>query len=139
MKIVFSHCTAISSDIQPFRELLNFQSLNSSMSSSGNHCCCTSLPLKMTRECKCRPLAETHSMIVVHSRRPGSFLKVLRFSTIPSTRPLAPIFYIKPVSSIFYRSAYITFLITGKSKRGNHTYIALIVAPLTQAASIRRV
>src|SRR6266566_5808635 len=79
MKTVFSHRTATSSDVQPFGELSNFQSLNSSMPSSGNHCCCISLPLKMTNGCRCRPLAEIHSMIVVYSRRPGSFLKVLRF------------------------------------------------------------
>ena len=139
MKTVFSYYTAISSDVQPFGELSNFQSLNSSMSSSGNHCCCTSLPLKMTKGCKCRPLAETHSIMVVYSRRPGSFLKVLRFSAMPNTRPLAPIPCMRPVSSIFHRSACITFLIAGRSKNGNHACIALIVTPLTRAASIRRV
>ena len=139
MKTVFNHRTAISSDVQPFGELSNFQFLNSSITSSGNHCCCTSLPLKMTNGCRCRPLAETHSMIVVYSRRPGSFLKVLRFSAIPNTRPLAPIPYIKPVSSIFHRSAYITFLMAGRSKSGNYAYIALVVAPLIRVASIRRV
>src|SRR6266699_7169821 len=66
MKTVFSHRTAILSDVQPFEELSNFQSLNSSISSSGNHCCCTSLPLKMTRGYRCRPLAETYPMIVVY-------------------------------------------------------------------------
>src|SRR6266581_570019 len=73
MKTVFSYRTATSSDVQPFGELSNFQSLNSSMPSSGNHCCYTSLPLKMTNGYRCRPLAETYSMIVVHSCRPGSF------------------------------------------------------------------
>ena len=121
MKTVFNHCTAISSDVQPFEKLSNFQSLNSSILSSRNHCCCTSLPLKMTRGYRCWPLAETHSMIVVHSHRPGSFLKILRFSAIPRTRPLASISCIRPVSSIFHRSACITFLIAGKSKNGNHT------------------
>ncbi len=120
MKTVFSHRTVISSDVQPFKELSNFQFLNSSISFSGNHCCCISLPLKMTKEYRCRPLAETHSMIIVYSRRPGSFLKVLRFSTISNTRPLASIPYIKPVSSIFYRSAYITFLMANRSKSENH-------------------
>ena len=78
-------------------------------------------------------------MIVVHSRRPGSFLKVLRFSAMPSTRPLAPIPCIRPVSSIFYRSACMTFLIAGRSKSGNYTWIISIVASLIQTASIRRV
>src|SRR6266566_4308432 len=77
IKTVFNYRTAMSSDVQPFGKLLNFQSLNSSIPSSGNHCCCTSLPLKMTKGCRCRLLAETHSMMVVHSHRPGSFLKVL--------------------------------------------------------------
>ena len=131
MKTVFSHRTATSSDVQPFRKLSNFQSLNFSMSSSGNYCCCTSLPLKMTNGCRCRPLAEIHSMIVVHSRRPGSFLKVLRFSAIPNIRLLAPIFCIRPISSIFYRSACMTFLIAGRSKSGNHAWITLVVALLT--------
>ncbi len=120
MNTIFNHITAISSDVQPFGELSNLQSLKTSMSSSGNHCCYTSLPLKMTRGYRCRPLAETHSMIVVYSCRPGSFLKVLVFSTIPNTRPLAPIPYIKPVSSIFHRSACMTFLMAGRSKSGNH-------------------
>ena len=93
----------------------------------------------MTNGCRCRPLAETHSMIVVYSRRPGSFLKVLRFSAIPNTRPLAPIPCIRPVSSIFHRSACITFLMAGKSKSGNYACIASVVAPLTRTASIRRV
>src|SRR6266699_477402 len=72
MKTVFSYRTAILSDVQPFGEFSNFQSLNSSISSSGNHCCCTSLPLKITKGYKCRPLAETYSIIVVHSHRPES-------------------------------------------------------------------
>ena len=118
---------------------MNFQSLNSSIPSSENHYYYISLPLKMTKGYKCRPLAETHSIIIVYSHRPESFLKVLRFSAIPNTRPLASILYIKPVSSIFYRSAYITFLITGKSKNGNHAYITSMVAPLIRTASIRRV
>jgi hypothetical protein len=109
------------------------------MPSSGNHYCCTFLSLKMTRGCKCRPLVEIHSIIVVYSRRPGSFLKVLRFSAIPSIRPLAPIPCIRPVSSIFYRSADMTFLIAGRSRSGNHAWIASIVAPLIRTASIRRV
>src|SRR6266566_4296367 len=132
IKTVFNHRTATSSDVQPFGELSNFQSLNSSIPSSGNHCCCTSLPLKMTNGCRCQPLAEIHLIMVVYLRRPGSFLKVLRFSAIPNTKPLTPISYIKPVSSIFHRSAYITFLITGKSKSGNHTCIASVIALLIQ-------
>ncbi len=139
MKTVFNHRTATSSDVQPFGELSNFQSLNSSIPSSGNHCCCISLPLKMTNGYRCRPLAEIYSMIIVYSCRPGSFLKVLRFSAIPNTRPLAPIPCIKPVLSIFHRSAYITFLIAGKSRNGNYTYITSVIALLTRAASIRRV
>src|SRR6266699_1500448 len=87
MKTVFNHYTATSSDIQPFGEFSNFQSLNSSIPSSGNYCCYISLPLKMTNGCRCWPLTETYSMIVVYSHRPGSFLKVLRFSTMPNTRP----------------------------------------------------
>src|SRR6266699_3190089 len=139
MKTVFSHRTAVSSDVQPFGELSNFQSLNSSISLSGNHCCYTSLPLKMTRGYRYRPLAETYSMIVVYSYRLGSFLKVLRFSTIPNIKPLAPIPYIKPVSFIFYRSAYIIFLISNKSKNGNHVYIISVIAPLIRTASIQRI
>ncbi len=139
MKTVFSHCTIMSSDVQPFEELSNFQSLKASMFSSGNHCCYMSLPLKITSGYRCRLSAEIYSMIIVYLRQPGSFLKVLRFSTIPNTRPLAPIPCIKPVSSIFHRSAYITFLIAGRSKSGNHVYIASVVAPLIRAASIRRV
>ena len=121
MKIVFNHRTATSSNIQPFEKLLNFQSLNSSIPLSGNYYCYISLPLKMTNSCRYQPLAETYSMMVVHSHRPGSFLKVLHFSAIPSTRPLAPISCIKPVSSIFHRSACMTFLIAGRSRSGNHT------------------
>ena len=98
-----------------------------------------SLPLKMTSGCRCRPLAEIYSMIVVHSRRPGSFLKVLHFLAISSTRPLASILCIRPVSSIFHRSACITFLIAGRSKSGNYICIALVIAPLIRTASIRRV
>ncbi len=93
----------------------------------------------MTNGCRYRPLVEIHSMIIVYSRRPGSFLKVLHFSTIPNIRPLAPIPCIKPVSSIFYRSACITFLIAGRSRNGNHTWITSMMAPLTQAISIQRV
>ncbi len=129
----------MSSNVQLFGKFSNFQSLKASMPSSGNHCYCTSLPLKMTSGCKCWLPAEIYSMIVVYSRRPGSFLKILRFSTMPNIRPLAPIPYMSPVSSIFHRSACITFLIAGKSKNGNHAYIASVVAPLTRAASIRRV
>ncbi len=139
MKTVFSYCTTILSDVQPFRELSNFQFLNSSISFSGNHCCCISLLLKMTRGCRCQLLAEIYSMIVVHSRRLGFFLKVLHFSTIPNIRSLAPIPCIRPVSFIFHRSAYITFLMAGRSRSGNHVCIALVVALLIQAASIRRV
>ena len=139
MKTVFNHCTAISSDVQPFEKLSNFQSLNFSILSSRNHCCCTFLPLKITNGWRYRLPAETHSIMIVHSRRPGSFLKVLHFSTIPSTRPLTPISYIKPVSSIFYRSACMTFLIAGRSKSGNHTWITSVVTPLIQTASIQRV
>src|SRR6266566_2992034 len=139
MKTVFNHCTAISSDVQPFGKLSNFQFLNSSIPSSRNHCYYTSLLLKMIKGYRCRPPAETYSMIVVHSRRPRSFLKVLHFSTILNIRPLAPISYMRPVSSIFHRSACITFLIAGRSRSGNHAYIASVVAPLTRAASIRRV
>ena len=111
MKTVFNHRTAISSNVQPFGELSNFQFLNSSISSSGNHCCCISLPLKITNGCRCRPPAEIHSMMVVNSYRPGSFLKVFRFSVIPSTKLLAPVPCIRLVSFIFHRSAYMTFLI----------------------------
>src|SRR6266699_1307053 len=88
MKTVFNYRTVISSDIQSFEEFSNFQFLNASISSSGNHCYYISLPLKMTKGCKYRPLAEVYSMIVVHSHRPGFFLKVLRFSTIPNIRLL---------------------------------------------------
>ena len=139
MKTVFSYYTAISSDVQSFGELSNFQFLNSSISSSGNHYYCTSLLLKMTRGYKCRLLAKIYSMIIVHLHRPGSFLKVLYFSIIPNTRSLTPILCIRSVLSIFHRSAYITFLIAGKSKSGNHTYIASIIAPLIRTASIQRV
>ncbi len=45
----------------------------------------------------------------------------------------------RPVLFIFHRSACITFLIAGRSKSGNHAYIASVVALLTRAASIRRV
>ncbi len=139
MKTIFNHRTTISSDVQPFGELSNFQFLNTSISSSGNHCCCISLPLKMIRGCKYRLLAEIYSMIVVHLRRPGSFLKVLRFSAIPSIRPLAFIPCIRLILSIFHRSAYMIFLMAGRSRSGNHTWIASVVAPLIRAASIQRV
>jgi len=139
MKTVFSYRTTISFDIQPFEELSNFQSLNSSILSSGNYCCCISLLLKMIKGYRCRLLTKTYSMIVVYSYRPGSFLKVLRFSAMPSIRPLAPISYMRPVLSIFHRSAYIIFLIAGKSKSGNYVCIASIVAPLIRTASIQRV
>ncbi len=130
MKTVFNHHTTISSDIQPFGELSNFQSLNSSILSSGNHCYCISLPLKMTNSCRCRPLTEIHSMIVVYSRRLGSFLKVLHFSAMPSIRLLTPIPCIRSVLSIFHRSAYMTFLIAGRSRNGNHVWITSVVALL---------
>jgi len=117
MKTVFNHRTAILSDVQPFGEFSNFQSLNSSMLLSGNYYCCMSLPLKITKGYRCRPLTEIYSIIIVYSHRPGSFLKVLRFSAIPNIRPLAPISYMRLVLSIFYRSAYITFLIAGRSKK----------------------
>ncbi len=139
MKTVFSHYTIISFDVQLFKKLLNFQSLNSSMPSSGNHCCYISLSLKITNSYKYRPLAETYSMIVVFLYRLGSFLKVLRFSTISNIRPLALIPCIKPVSSIFYWSVCMTFLMTGKSKNGNHIWITSIVAPLIRTTSIRRI
>jgi hypothetical protein len=137
MNTVISHRTAISSDVQPFGELSNFQSLKASIPSSGNHCCYTSLPLKMTNGYRYQPPAETHSIIVVHSRRPGSFLKVLRFSAIPSTKPLTPMPCIRPVSSIFHRSAYMTFLMVGRSRSENQACITSVVALLTRAASIR--
>ncbi len=120
MKTIFNHRIITSSNIQPFRELSNFQSLNSSILSSRNHCCYISLPLKIINSCKCQPSAKTYSIIIVHSRRPRSFLKVLHFSTILNIRLLAPIPYIKPVSSIFHRSVCITFLIAGRSKSGNY-------------------
>src|SRR6266699_3869785 len=116
MKTVFNHRTTISSNVQPFGELSNFQFLNFSMPSSGNHCCYTSLPLKMTSEYRCRLPTETHSMIIVYSYWPGSFLKVLYFSAMPNIRPLALIPYIRPVSSIFYRSGCITFLIVAGTR-----------------------
>src|SRR6266566_3703500 len=81
MKTVFNHCTIILSNIQPFEKLLNFQFLNSSISSSKNHCCCISLPLKIIKRYKYRPLAEIYLMIIVYSYRPGSFLKVLTWMT----------------------------------------------------------
>ncbi len=139
MKTVFNHRTAILSDVQPFGELSNFQFLNFSMPSSGNHCCCTSLPLKMIKGYRCRPSTEIYSMIIVYSYRPGSFLKVLYFSIISNIRPLASISYIRPVLFIFYRSVYITFLMAGRSRSGNYTCIALVIVLLIQTASIRRV
>src|SRR6266566_5297554 len=66
MKTVFNHRITISSDVQPFEKLSNFQSLNSSISSSGNHCYYISLPLKMTNSYKCRPLTKIYSIIVVY-------------------------------------------------------------------------
>ncbi len=139
MKIVFSHRTTISSDVQPFGEFSNFQSLKASMPSSGNHCCCTSLPLKIINGYRCRPPAEIYSMIIVYLYRPGSFLKVLRFSTMLNIRPLASISCMRPILSIFHRSACITFLMAGKSKSGNHTYIASIVTLLIRTASIQQI
>ncbi len=109
MKIVFNHRITISSDVQPFEKLSNFQSLNFLIPSSKNHCCYISLFLKITNGYRYRLLAEIYSIIIVYLRRPRSFLKVLYFSAIPSIKPLALILYIKPVSSIFHRSAYIIF------------------------------
>ena len=137
IKTIFNHRTTISSDVQPFGKFSNFQSLNSSIPSSGNHCCYTSLPLKITNGWRCRLPAETYSMMVVHSRRPGSFLKVLHFSIILNIRPLAPIPCIRPVSSIFHRSAYMTFAMADRLKSGNQACIASTVTPLTRAVSIR--
>ncbi len=91
----------------------------------------------MIRGYKYRPLTEIYSMIIVYSYRPGSFLKVLRFSTIPNIRLLAFIPYMKPVSSIFYRSAYIIFSIAGKLKSGNQACIALTVALSIRVVSMR--
>ena len=93
----------------------------------------------MTNNCRCRLSAETHSMIVVYLRRPGSFLKVLRFSAMPNIRSLAPIPCIRPVSSIFHRSAYMTFLIAGRSKSGNYIWITSMITLLTRTVSIQRV
>ena len=109
------------------------------MLSSGNYYCCISLSLKMIRRCKCRPLIEIYSMIVVHSHWPGSFLKILRFSIILNIRLLALIPYIRPVSSIFYRSAYIIFLIIGRSKNRNHIYIVSTIVLLIRTVSIQQV
>jgi len=95
--------------------------------------------LKITNGCRYWPPAEIYSMIVVYLRRLGSFLKVLCFSVIPSIRPLAPIPCIRPVSSIFHRSVCMTFLMAGRSRSGNYVWITLVEAPLTRAASIRRV
>ncbi len=137
MNTVFNHLIAMLSNVQPFGKLSNLQSLKASISSSGNYYCYTSLFLKMTRGYRCRPLVKTYSMIVVHLYRPGSFLKVLRFLAMPNIRPLAPIPYIRPVSSIFHRSAYITFSIAGKLKSGNQAYIASTIAPLIRTVSMR--
>ena len=139
MKTVFNYRTIISSNVQPFGKLSNFQSLNSSIFSSGNHCCCIFLPLKMIKGYKYQLLAEIYLMIIVYSRRPGFFLKDLRFSAIPNTRLLASIFCIRLVSSIFHRSGCIIFLIAGRSKSGNYIWIILVVVSLIRAASIRRV
>ena len=86
-----------------------------------------------------RPLAEIYSIIVVHSRWPGSFLKVFCFSIMPSIRPLVPMLCIRPVLSIFYWSVYITFLIIGRLRSGNYAWIISMVVLLIRAASIRRV
>ena len=120
MKTVFNHYIVVLSDVQPFKELSNFQSLNSSIFSSGNHCCCISLPLKIIKGYRYQLLAEIYSIIIDHLYRPGSFLKVLLFLTMPNIKPLIFIFCIKPVSFIFYRSACIIFLIAGRSKNGNY-------------------
>ncbi len=121
MKTVFNYCITISFDVQPFEELSNFQFLNVSISSFKNYYCYISLPLKMIRGCKYRPLAEIYSMIIVYLHRPRFFLKVLHFLIIPNIRPLALIPYIRPVSSIFYRSVYMTYLMAGRSRNGNYT------------------
>src|SRR6266699_4683234 len=130
MNTVFNYIIVILSDVQPFEKLSNFQFFKVSIHSAGNHCFYISLPLKMINRYKCRLLAETHSMIIVYLCRPGSFLKVLRFLVMPNIRPLAPMPCIRPVSSIFHRSAYITFAIAGKLKSENQAYIVLTVAPL---------
>ena len=125
--------------VTPLGELSNFQSLNSLMSLFRNHCCCISLSLKMTNGCRCRPSAEIYSMMIVYSYLPGFFLKVLYFSTMLNIRLLAPMLYIRPVSSIFYWSACMTFLIIDRSKNGNYAWITSVVALLIWAISIRRV
>src|SRR6266566_5025056 len=87
MKTVFSHRTATSSDVQPFGELSNFQSLNFSMSSSGNYCCCTSLPLKMTNGCKSPPL---------HVGHPPIWATHLKITTLFQQTTTQPILAIQP-------------------------------------------
>src|SRR6266566_2200077 len=73
---------------------------------------------------------EIYLIIIVYLYWPGSFLKVLYFSAISNIRLLAFIFCIRPVSSIFHRSVYITFIIAGKSRSGNYVCIASVVALL---------
>jgi len=121
MKTIFNYHTTILSDVQPFEKLLNFSSLNFSILLSRNYYYYISLSLKMIKGCRYRLLAEIHSMIIVYLYRPGCFLKVLRFLTIPNIRSLTSILYIKLVLSIFHRSVYIIFLIAGRSKSGNYT------------------
>ncbi len=109
------------------------------MSLSRNYCCCIFLPLKMINNYRCRLPAKTYSMMVVYLRWPGFFLKILCFLTISNIIPLASISYIRPISFRFYRSAYIIFLMAGRSKSGNYVYITSVVTLLIRAVSIRRV
>ncbi len=90
----------------------------------------------MIKKYRYRPLVKTYSIIIIHLCRPGSFLKILYFSTISNIKSLAPISYIRPISSIFHRSAYITFLIAGKLRNRNYIWITSVVAPLIQTVSI---
>jgi hypothetical protein len=76
-KYDFSHSNPIRSEVQPFFEVMNFQSARVSFGIQPEFIFC---PLKIRHSSRATPKALTHSKQVIHSCRPGCFFSRRWFS-----------------------------------------------------------
>ena len=106
-------------------------------SSSGNYCCCISLPLKITSGGRLAPMVEIYSTIVVQIRDSGCFANAVFVANKPIYKPLIPRPSIKPVLSIFHLSCGLILLISGMARRWNHSLSTLILVPFNRLIFIR--
>lgn len=104
----------------------------------GNHCYCTNLPLKITSGGRVWPIAEIHSIKIVHPRVPGCFLNTALVYREPNTKPLDFWPSNTPVSSIFQQFWGLITRTFGRSSLCHHSLITVVVAPFIRCKSMRK-